>query len=131
MTRRRLLCILYLSIWLVYGFAYWITANVTNGEAFVFNSDLLLNIHIDKISKELGYDFPKKYLKEIIVNDLKCYYSHDFVSFNPIYLMQGMSKSKCSIPISILTTYELINDGETHFKISKYIDNTKESKLFF
>ncbi len=45
--------------------------------------------------------------------------------------MQGMSKSKCSIPISILTTYELINDGATHFKISKYIDNTKESKLFF
>ncbi|SFR69464.1 potassium channel family protein [Anaeromicropila populeti] len=60
------LCIcLYIFIWLIFGLFYWIRANTTGGEAFIFQEDILLHSKNEAFQRKLGISMENHITKEL------------------------------------------------------------------
>lgn len=137
----------YLIIWLLCSFIYYYSANITNGDCFQFQEDILLKIKSEEFQKKADIRINNKYIKNLLLNydeDNVVYTMGDSRDNLYIYDFNGLSKEWTEYyEIKLLAenlnyfTYESLGIekrlGDTDFNKVKltcyYMQNEYESKI--
>lgn len=129
------LLFLYVGVCLIYGIVYWVMANYSNGELFMYQEDILLKSKVISFEKELGVEVDYGIAKAVFTSyNNEFYFGHTSGNYPILYYKIGENGAEV-LGMDWLRYYyaQWSQQGYNFYKIEEvedaYIYATKKIKV--